>query len=106
MKSKLLTSVALHRCSGISLSAATLAGIISFFNPDFVAQQWQVYLLYVATAVITRMHAPKVNTETILTRFSRPCLHCLEEARIRGANLAIPFRPGYVYHFVHHSWHA
>ncbi|KAF7548700.1 hypothetical protein G7Z17_g6886 [Cylindrodendrum hubeiense] len=40
-------------CSGISLAAATLSGMISFFEPDFVAQRWQIYLLYVATALIT-----------------------------------------------------
>ncbi|KAL3475488.1 amino acid/polyamine transporter I [Aspergillus californicus] len=39
--------------SGISLCSATLAGMINFFDPDFVAAQWQVYLLYAATAVIT-----------------------------------------------------
>ncbi|KAK7398128.1 hypothetical protein QQX98_012492 [Neonectria punicea] len=40
-------------CSGISLASATLAGMISFFDPDFVVQRWQIYLLYVSVAVIT-----------------------------------------------------
>lgn len=40
-------------CSGISLAAATLAGMINFFDPSFVVQRWQIYLLYVAVAVIT-----------------------------------------------------
>ncbi|KPM37242.1 hypothetical protein AK830_g9303 [Neonectria ditissima] len=40
-------------CSGISLASATLAGMISFFEPDFVIQRWQIYLLYVGVAVIT-----------------------------------------------------
>ncbi|KAH6989506.1 amino acid/polyamine transporter I [Ilyonectria sp. MPI-CAGE-AT-0026] len=40
-------------CSGISLAAATLSGMISFFEPDFVVQRWQIYLLYVAVALIT-----------------------------------------------------
>ncbi|KAL2814851.1 amino acid permease-domain-containing protein [Aspergillus cavernicola] len=39
--------------SGISLAATILAGMINFFNPDFVATQWQIYFLSVATAVIT-----------------------------------------------------
>ncbi|KAL4918505.1 amino acid/polyamine transporter I [Aspergillus aurantiobrunneus] len=39
--------------SGISLAATTLAGIINFFNPSFTATQWQVYLLFAATAVVT-----------------------------------------------------
>ncbi|KAK7419472.1 hypothetical protein QQZ08_010842 [Neonectria magnoliae] len=40
-------------CSGISLASATLAGMISFFDADFVVQRWQIYLLYVGVAVIT-----------------------------------------------------
>ncbi|KAL4991693.1 amino acid/polyamine transporter I [Aspergillus falconensis] len=39
--------------SGISLAATTLAGILNFFDPGFTATQWQVYLLFVAMAVIT-----------------------------------------------------
>ncbi|GAP85727.1 putative choline transporter [Rosellinia necatrix] len=40
-------------CSGVSLAAATLSGMINFFHPEFVATAWQVYFFYVATAVIT-----------------------------------------------------
>lgn len=40
-------------CSGISLAAVTLSGMVNFFRPEFVATAWQVYLFYVATAVIT-----------------------------------------------------
>ncbi|KAL4952139.1 amino acid/polyamine transporter I [Aspergillus filifer] len=39
--------------SGISLCATTLAGILNFSNPDFEATQWQIYLFFVATAVVT-----------------------------------------------------
>ncbi|KAL4964410.1 amino acid/polyamine transporter I [Aspergillus stella-maris] len=39
--------------SGISLCATTLAGILNFSNPDFTATQWQIYLFFVATAVVT-----------------------------------------------------
>ncbi|KAI0449477.1 amino acid/polyamine transporter I [Xylaria acuta] len=40
-------------CSGISLAAATLSGMINFFRPEFMATAWQVYLFYVVTAVTT-----------------------------------------------------
>ncbi|KAI1746649.1 amino acid/polyamine transporter I [Xylaria castorea] len=40
-------------CSGISLAAVTLSGMINFFRPEFVATAWQVYLFYVSTAIIT-----------------------------------------------------
>ncbi|KAL4939267.1 hypothetical protein BDV06DRAFT_225179 [Aspergillus oleicola] len=39
--------------SGISLCATTLAGIINFADPSFTATQWQIYLFFAATAVIT-----------------------------------------------------
>ncbi|KAL4929652.1 amino acid permease-domain-containing protein [Aspergillus undulatus] len=39
--------------SGISLCATTLAGIIHSFDPSFTATQWQIYLFFAATAVIT-----------------------------------------------------
>ncbi|KAJ4171169.1 hypothetical protein NW754_007315 [Fusarium falciforme] len=40
-------------CSGISLAAAVLGGMISFVHPEFVATSWQIYLFYVAVAFIT-----------------------------------------------------
>jgi choline transport protein len=43
----------LVRCSGVSLFAITLSGVINFWIPDFVASQWQVYLIYVATGLFT-----------------------------------------------------
>lgn len=42
-----------YSCSGISLAAATLVGMINFINPGFLAANWVVYLIYVAVAVIT-----------------------------------------------------
>ncbi|KAK5996415.1 Choline transport protein [Cladobotryum mycophilum] len=40
-------------CSGISLAAITLPGIINFFDHSFVAKQWHIYLFYLSIAVIT-----------------------------------------------------
>ncbi|KAF2963967.1 hypothetical protein GQX73_g9605 [Xylaria multiplex] len=40
-------------CSGISLAAATLGGLVNFFHPEFVASSWQIYLFYVATSIVT-----------------------------------------------------
>lgn len=42
-----------HSCSGVSLAAASLSGMINFINPDFVAASWQTYLFYVAMAFVT-----------------------------------------------------
>ena len=40
-------------CSGISLGVVTVAGMINFWNNDFHASQWQLYLIYLATVLIT-----------------------------------------------------
>ncbi|OJJ33629.1 hypothetical protein ASPWEDRAFT_60276 [Aspergillus wentii DTO 134E9] len=40
-------------CSGISLAALVLNGIVSFSMDDYVAKQWQTYLTYVGVAVVT-----------------------------------------------------
>ncbi|KAA6414172.1 MAG: choline transporter [Lasallia pustulata] len=40
-------------CSGISLCVVTVAGMINFWNNDFRATQWQLYLIYLATVFIT-----------------------------------------------------
>ncbi|VUC29731.1 unnamed protein product [Clonostachys rosea] len=40
-------------CSGLSLFAITLSGVINFWIPDFVASGWQIYLIYVATGLST-----------------------------------------------------
>ncbi|KAF2798207.1 amino acid transporter [Melanomma pulvis-pyrius CBS 109.77] len=55
-------------CSGISLAAVTLLGIVRFFHEDFVAQSWHTYLVYVATGTVTMIPlfvAPKKITWTV-----------------------------------------
>ncbi|OHE91443.1 hypothetical protein CORC01_13262 [Colletotrichum orchidophilum] len=42
-------------CSGTSLFAATLSGMIGFWHPAFEGTQWQIYLIYCATATITML---------------------------------------------------
>jgi choline transport protein len=44
------------RCSGISLAAVTLVGLIQFWQPQFAGSQWQIYLIYVASAAVTRQY--------------------------------------------------
>ncbi|KAI9370833.1 amino acid/polyamine transporter I [Aspergillus egyptiacus] len=59
-------------CSGISLCATTLAGLINFSDPSFIATQWQVYLLYVAAAIITIL--PVFNSSKSLAFMCHICL--------------------------------
>ncbi|WZH39199.1 amino acid/polyamine transporter I [Fusarium acuminatum] len=40
-------------CSGISLAAVTLGGLINFIDHSFAVTSWQTYLLYVAVAIMT-----------------------------------------------------
>ncbi|EXJ78191.1 hypothetical protein A1O3_09352 [Capronia epimyces CBS 606.96] len=40
-------------CSGLSLAAVSLAGLVNFWHPAFVANQWQIYLMYLAVSFIT-----------------------------------------------------
>ncbi|KAI9149882.1 Choline transport protein [Paramyrothecium foliicola] len=40
-------------CSGTSLFAATLSGIIGQSDDQYAAAQWQIYLIYVGAAVVT-----------------------------------------------------
>lgn len=42
-----------HRCSGLSLAAVTLAGLVQLWQPQFAGAQWQIYLIYVAVAALT-----------------------------------------------------
>ena len=44
-------SVAL--CSGVSVVVASLSGLIAFWNDAFRATQWELYLLYLAVAVLS-----------------------------------------------------
>ena len=45
--------VLISSCSGTSLFAITLSGIISDRVPSYAASQWQIYLIYVGTALVT-----------------------------------------------------
>ncbi|KAE8381889.1 amino acid/polyamine transporter I [Aspergillus bertholletiae] len=40
-------------CSGISLAAAVLNGIVHFCSPGYIANQWQTYLTYVGVSFVT-----------------------------------------------------
>ncbi|KAK1145542.1 hypothetical protein N8T08_004100 [Aspergillus melleus] len=40
-------------CSGISLAALVLDGIVNFCIPSYVANQWQTYLTYVGVSLVT-----------------------------------------------------
>lgn len=39
--------------SGISLCAVFVAGLVSFWDETFEATSWQIYLLFLATIVVT-----------------------------------------------------
>lgn len=43
----------LYRCSGISLAAMTVAGLVNFVDPSFTVTNWQIYLLYIAVSIST-----------------------------------------------------
>lgn len=43
----------MSRCSGISLGAAVLNGIVAFCYPSYAGNQWQTYCIYVAVSTIT-----------------------------------------------------
>ncbi|CAG8935032.1 unnamed protein product [Penicillium salamii] len=40
-------------CSGISLSAVVLNGIVNFWHPEYIGNQWETYLIYLAVSVVT-----------------------------------------------------
>ena len=40
-------------CSGVSLCAVSVAGLIRFWHPDFEAARWQIYLIYLASVFLT-----------------------------------------------------
>ncbi|KAL8935207.1 MAG: hypothetical protein Q9216_005535 [Gyalolechia sp. 2 TL-2023] len=40
-------------CSGLSLCAVSVAGMINFWHNEFEAERWQVYLIYLASILIT-----------------------------------------------------
>lgn len=43
-------------CSGISLAAIVLNGLVKFCIPSYEANQWQTYVVYVAVSSTTGMH--------------------------------------------------
>lgn len=40
-------------CSGVSLCAVSVAGMIKFWHEGFEAARWQIYLIYLATVFLT-----------------------------------------------------
>ncbi|CAI7587944.1 unnamed protein product [Penicillium bialowiezense] len=40
-------------CSGISLAAVVLNGIVNFWHPQYTATQWETYLIYLAVSFVT-----------------------------------------------------
>ncbi|KAL2273683.1 hypothetical protein FJTKL_04140 [Diaporthe vaccinii] len=42
-------------CSGLSLAAVTLSGLGNYWHADYVATQWQIYLIYIAVSTLTIM---------------------------------------------------
>lgn len=40
-------------CSGVSLCAVSVAGMINFWHDEFEAASWQIYLIYLATIFLT-----------------------------------------------------
>lgn len=53
-------------CSGVSLCAISVAGIIGFWQEGFEATRWQIYLIYLASILLT---GPSLRTgcEPLLT---------------------------------------
>ncbi|MCJ1279557.1 hypothetical protein MMC21_007381 [Puttea exsequens] len=40
-------------CSGVSLCAISVSGMIQFWHPSYEAERWQTYLIYLATILLT-----------------------------------------------------
>lgn len=53
-------------CSGISLSAVVLNGIVNFWHQEYIGNQWETYLIYLAVSVVTsespNRHSGKMRT--------------------------------------------
>ncbi|KAI4115980.1 MAG: hypothetical protein LQ345_003519 [Seirophora villosa] len=60
-------------CSGLSLCAVSVAGMISFWHESFEAARWQVYLIYLASLFLTA--APLFLSPKIVPRFVRAALY-------------------------------
>src|SRR6478735_2834565 len=72
------------RCSGISLAAVTLGGIINFIDPSFTVTSWQTYLLYFAVAIITGKLVPPSSAFSMLTHTQR-CLYLWPQNILHGS---------------------
>ncbi|KAL9632290.1 MAG: hypothetical protein Q9204_003856 [Flavoplaca sp. TL-2023a] len=59
-------------CSGVSLCAVSVAGLIRFWHPDFEAARWQIYLIYLATVFLTA--APLFISPRSVPKFTQATL--------------------------------
>ncbi|OQV06268.1 hypothetical protein CLAIMM_10863 [Cladophialophora immunda] len=56
-------------CSGTALSAVSIMGLANFWHPEFVATQWQIWLVYVGVVSITV--APVIFFPKIIPRVAQ-----------------------------------
>ncbi|KAL2052038.1 hypothetical protein ABVK25_007730 [Lepraria finkii] len=64
-------------CSGVSLCAVSVAGMINFWHPSWEAARWQIYLIYLVTMFITASplflsprSVPKITQATLFLSVS------------------------------------
>ncbi|KAL2040341.1 hypothetical protein N7G274_006784 [Stereocaulon virgatum] len=64
-------------CSGVSLCAVSVAGMINFWHPSWEAARWQIYLIYLVTIFITAgplflspKSVPKITQATLFLSVS------------------------------------
>lgn len=63
-------------CSGVSLCAVSVQGMISFWLDSFETGRWQTYLIYLATIGVTGKSPPfGVLCSTDPDKFSWPIVH-------------------------------
>lgn len=43
----------IFRCSGVSLAAVSLLGVVRFFHPNFEVLTYHIWLVYCAVAFVT-----------------------------------------------------
>ncbi|KAL8916430.1 MAG: hypothetical protein Q9208_008516 [Pyrenodesmia sp. 3 TL-2023] len=60
-------------CSGLSLCAVSVAGMVNFWHDGFEVARWQVYLIYLASVFLTA--APLFLSPTIVPRFVQMALY-------------------------------
>lgn len=60
-------------CSGLSLCAVSVAGIINFWHEGFEATRWQVYLIYLASIFVTA--APVFLSPRAIPKFVQAALY-------------------------------